>query len=58
LVGKPFGNGYPLSAVVCTEEVARSFDNGMEFFNTCAGSQLASAIGLEVINIIEDENLM
>jgi 4-aminobutyrate aminotransferase-like enzyme len=30
----------------------------MEFFNTCAGSQLATAIGLEVINIIEEEKLM
>lgn len=56
-IGKPFGNGFPLACVVCTEEIANSFDNGMEYFNTFAGSQLACAIGLEVIDICIDEKL-
>ena len=29
-MGKPFGNGVPLAAVVCRKEVADSFNNGIE----------------------------
>lgn len=28
-IGKPFGNGFPLSAVVCTNDVASAFHNGI-----------------------------
>jgi len=34
-----------------------AFNNGMEYFNTFAGGQVACAIGLEVINIVIDEKL-
>jgi len=37
-IGKPLGNGFPMAAVICTEEIAESFNNGMEYFNTFAGS--------------------
>ncbi len=57
VLGKPIGNGHPLSAVITTREIAASFDNGMEFFSTFGGSTLSCAIGLEVLHIIEDENL-
>src|SRR3989449_6975537 len=33
-LGKPIGNGHPIGAVVTTPEIAASFDNGMEVFNT------------------------
>ncbi len=33
-MGKPFGNGFPLAAVVCTAEISKSFENGVEYFNT------------------------
>ena len=36
-VGKPIGNGHPVGVVVCTKEIAESFANGMEFFNTFGG---------------------
>jgi acetylornithine/succinyldiaminopimelate/putrescine aminotransferase/Ser/Thr protein kinase RdoA (MazF antagonist) len=29
VLGKPIGNGFPLAAVITTEEIAASFDNGM-----------------------------
>src|SRR5208282_2380165 len=32
--GKPIGNALPLAAVVTTQEIAASFNNGMEFFST------------------------
>src|SRR5262249_44262350 len=36
-MGKPLGNGHPIGAVVTTQEIASSFDNGMEYFNTFGG---------------------
>lgn len=34
-MGKPIGNGHPVSCVVTTREVAESFmSSGMEYFNT------------------------
>lgn len=56
-VGKPIGNGYPLGAVVTTREIAAAFDNGMEYFNTFGGSPLSCSIGLEVLDILVDEEL-
>jgi len=34
-LGKPMGNGHPVSAVVTTKEIAQAFaDCGVEYFNT------------------------
>jgi len=55
--GKPIGNGHPLAAVVTSSKVADAFTNGMEYFNTFGGNPVSCAIGLEVLNIIESENL-
>ena len=57
-MGKPIGNGYPLGAVVTTPELARSFDTGMEYFNTFGGSPASCAAGLAVLDVIEEEGLM
>ncbi|MEM7457489.1 MAG: aminotransferase class III-fold pyridoxal phosphate-dependent enzyme [Planctomycetota bacterium] len=56
-MGKPFGNGHPLAAVVTTREIADSFNNGMEYFNTFGGNPVSCAIGLAVMNVIEREEL-
>ena len=56
-VGKPFGNGHPLAAVVCTPEVARAFHNGMEYFNTFGGNPVSAAIGLSVLETLRAEAL-
>jgi 4-aminobutyrate aminotransferase-like enzyme len=55
-VGKPFGNGFPLSAVVTTNAVAASAQN-IEYFNTFGGNPVACAVGLEVLNVIRREKL-
>jgi 4-aminobutyrate aminotransferase-like enzyme len=57
-LGKPIGNGHPLAAVVTTPEIAASFDTGMEYFNTFGGNPVSCAIGLAVLDVIEDEGLM
>lgn len=56
-LGKPIGNGHPLGAVVTTPEIAGAFDNGMEYFNTFGGNPVSCAIGLAVLDIIEEEEL-
>jgi 4-aminobutyrate aminotransferase-like enzyme len=56
-LGKPIGNGHPIGAVVTTPEIAGSFDNGMEFFSTFGGNTVSCAIGLAVLDVVEDEGL-
>lgn len=56
-LGKPIGNGHPLAAVITTPEIAASFDNGMEYFATFGGNPVSCAIGLAVLDVIEDEGL-
>jgi 4-aminobutyrate aminotransferase-like enzyme len=56
-MGKPIGNGHPLAAVVTTREIADSFNNGMEYFNTFGGNPVSCAIGLAVLDVIRDEKL-
>jgi 4-aminobutyrate aminotransferase-like enzyme/Ser/Thr protein kinase RdoA (MazF antagonist) len=56
-IGKPLGNGHPLAAVACTQEVAEKFANGMEYFNTFGGNPVSCAIGVEVLRTIKREKL-
>ena len=56
-MGKPLGNGHPLAAVVTTPEIARSFETGMEYFNTFGGNPVSAEIGLAVLDVIRDERL-
>ena len=56
-IGKPVGNGHPLGAVVTTKELADSFSNGMEYFNTFGGNPVSCAIGMAVLDEIEENDL-
>ncbi len=56
-LGKPMGNGHPLAAVITTRAIADSFANGMEYFNTFGGNPVSCAIGMAVLDVIEDESL-
>ena len=57
VLGKPIGNGHPIGAVITTRAIAESFDNGMEFFSTFGGNNVSCAIGLEVLEVVHEENL-
>jgi len=57
-IGKPFGNGHPVSCVITTDEVAKAFaDTKVAYFNTFGGNPVSMAIALSVMTVIEDENL-
>jgi len=57
VLGKPIGNGHPIGAVITTPAIADSFANGMEFFSTFGGNNVSCAIGLKVLEIVQEENL-
>jgi len=51
------GNGHPVAAVACTQEVAEKFANGMEYFNTFGGNPVSCAIATEVLRTVKREKL-
>ena len=57
VLGKPIGNGHPIGAVITTPEIAASFDNGMEFFSTFGGNTVSCAIGVAVLEVVQEEKL-
>jgi 4-aminobutyrate aminotransferase-like enzyme len=57
VLGKPIGNGHPIGAVITTRAIAESFDNGMEFFSTFGGNNVSCAIGLAVLEVVQEEKL-
>ena len=57
VMGKPIGNGHPLAAVVTTPEIAAKFANGMEYFNSFGGNPVSMAVGMAVLDVIENEGL-
>lgn len=57
-LGKPIGNGHPMAAVITTPEIARAFANGMEYFSSFGGNPVSTAIGMAVLDVIENEHLL
>jgi 4-aminobutyrate aminotransferase-like enzyme/Ser/Thr protein kinase RdoA (MazF antagonist) len=57
VMGKPIGNGHPLAAVVTTKELADKFNTGMEYFNSFGGNPVSMAVGMAVMDVIENEGL-
>ena len=57
ILGKPMANGHPMGAVVCTKEIAESFEKGVEFFSSFGGNPVSCAIASAVLDVIEEEKL-
>ncbi|MEM8962644.1 MAG: aminotransferase class III-fold pyridoxal phosphate-dependent enzyme, partial [Acidobacteriota bacterium] len=57
VLGKPIGNGHPLAALITTREIADAFHTGMEFFSTFGGNTVSCAVGLAVLDVLEEEGL-
>ncbi|RHW27018.1 aspartate aminotransferase family protein [Nocardioides immobilis] len=56
-MGKPMGNGLPLSGVVFRPEVCDDFGQNVRYFNTFAGSSIPVAAGAAVLDVFEEENV-
>jgi 4-aminobutyrate aminotransferase-like enzyme len=57
-MGKPMGDGHPLAAVITTPEIAAKFSEHHGYFNTFGGNPVSTAVGLAVLDVIENENLL
>lgn len=57
-MGKPMGNGLPLSAVAASHTMITDFRRTNSYFNTFASSPLQAAAGNAVLDEIDDRNLI
>lgn len=57
-MGKPMGNGLPISAVASSHENVSAFRTRHRYFNTFASSPLQAAAGMAVLDEIEDRGLV
>ncbi|WP_172327881.1 aspartate aminotransferase family protein [Mangrovicoccus sp. HB161399] len=58
-MGKPMGNGFPMSGVVSRPDVLTAFcEMHAGYFNTFGGNPLAAAAGLAVLDTIRSEGLL
>ncbi|MFI5510641.1 aminotransferase [Mycobacterium sp. NPDC051804] len=56
-IAKSTGNGYPLGAVITSREVADRFASQGYFFSSTGGSPMSCAIGITVLDVLEEEAL-
>jgi 4-aminobutyrate aminotransferase-like enzyme len=57
-IGKPIGDGHPLAAVVTTAAIAEEFSRKFHYFNTFGGNPVSTAVGLAVLDVIEQEKIL
>ncbi len=57
-MGKPMGNGLPLSGVVASSALVNTFREHVRYFNTFASSALQAAVGMAVLDVIENEEIL
>ena len=56
-MGKPMGNGYPVSGLALRPELVQEFGMRARYFNTFGGNPVAAAAGMAVMDIIQEEGL-
>ena len=56
-LGKPIGNGLSMAAVVTTPAIMSSLMKETDFFSTTGGNPVACAVGLAVLDVLEQEGL-
>ena len=57
-LGKPMGNGHPISAVVARGDLVQEFGRPRMYFNTFGGNPVSCAAGSAVLDVLEEEGLM
>ncbi|WP_349827708.1 aspartate aminotransferase family protein [Brevibacterium litoralis] len=56
-MGKPMGNGIPVSGLLARSEVLASFSDAIPYFNTFGGNPVSMAAAQAVLEVIEREGL-
>jgi 4-aminobutyrate aminotransferase-like enzyme len=57
-MGKSMGNGHPMAGLVGKPEIIESFARTSRYFNTFGGNTVSAAVGLAVLDVIENEGLI
>jgi 4-aminobutyrate aminotransferase-like enzyme len=57
-MGKPMGNGHPISGVVARADLVDEFGEWAMYFNTFAGNPVSCAAALAVLDVLEQERLL
>lgn len=57
-LGKPMGNGHPVAGVVTRADLGHAFAKRALYFNTFGGNPVSSAVGLAVLDVLRDEDLI
>ncbi|MBN7797349.1 aspartate aminotransferase family protein [Parahaliea mediterranea] len=57
-LGKPMGNGHPISGVIASEHLIEAFGEWGMYFNTFAGNPVSCAAAAAVLDVLEQENLL
>jgi 4-aminobutyrate aminotransferase-like enzyme len=57
-LGKPMGNGHPMAGMVARPEILAEFGQNLRYFNTFGGNPVSAAVGMAVLDVIENENLI
>jgi len=57
-MGKPMGNGHPLAGVVTRADLVEQFTSRNMYFNTFGGNPVSAAVGLAVLDVLEQEGLL
>lgn len=58
VLGKPMGNGVPISALVGTIEAQQKFGSEVRYFNTFGGNPVSIAAANAVLGVIESDGLV
>ena len=56
-MGKPMGNGIPVSALAAKKDVLAAFSSKLPYFNTFGGNPVSIAAAQAVLHVIKEENL-
>lgn len=57
-LGKPMGNGHPIAGVVARADLIDAFGEWGMYFNTFGGNPVSCAVGMAVLDVLEQENLL
>ncbi len=57
-MGKPMGNGYPMSGVASRLDLLDAVMENAGYFNTFGGSAVAAAAGIAVLDVIQNEGVI
>jgi len=56
-IAKGMGNGHPLGAVITSRAIADALEQQGYFFSSSGGSPVSCVVGMEVLDIVQDERL-